>query len=151
LTAIRDEILARTPDALPGATSNHCYFCWYVLSKNLVALPDGFPGTAPKGRVSLPMAGDGPKRPIAQPHPQLGESAAAFLMAFDGKNVFLGRELSPDMPLERGRVYVVNITGPAEIELPTERMTWTNYQNWIDGLRAEGHTLTTHGFSPCQK
>jgi hypothetical protein len=33
LTAIRDEILARDPDALPGATSNHCYFCWYVLTK----------------------------------------------------------------------------------------------------------------------
>jgi hypothetical protein len=35
LTAIRDEILARNPDALPGATSNHCYFCWYVLSKGV--------------------------------------------------------------------------------------------------------------------
>src|SRR5262245_31025009 len=35
LTAIRDEILARDPDALPGATSNHCYFCWYVLSKGV--------------------------------------------------------------------------------------------------------------------
>lgn len=33
LTAIRDEILARDPQALPGATSNHCYFCWYVLTK----------------------------------------------------------------------------------------------------------------------
>lgn len=35
LTAIRDEILARNPDALPGATSNHCYFCWYVLTKGI--------------------------------------------------------------------------------------------------------------------
>jgi pyruvate-formate lyase-activating enzyme len=35
LTAIRDEILARDPDALPGATSNHCTFCWYVLAKGL--------------------------------------------------------------------------------------------------------------------
>ena len=33
LTAIREEILARDPKALPGATSNHCYFCWYVLTK----------------------------------------------------------------------------------------------------------------------
>ena len=33
LTAIRDEILASDPSALPGATSNHCYFCWHVLSK----------------------------------------------------------------------------------------------------------------------
>jgi hypothetical protein len=37
LTAIRDEILARDPDALPGATSNHCYFCWYVLTRGLAA------------------------------------------------------------------------------------------------------------------
>jgi radical SAM protein with 4Fe4S-binding SPASM domain len=35
LTAIRDEILARDPEALPAATSNHCYFCWYVLSKGI--------------------------------------------------------------------------------------------------------------------
>src|SRR5438876_11613651 len=35
LTAIREEILARDPEALPGETSNHCYFCWYVLSKGI--------------------------------------------------------------------------------------------------------------------
>jgi hypothetical protein len=35
LTAIREEILARDPDALPEATSNHCYFCWHVLSKGI--------------------------------------------------------------------------------------------------------------------
>jgi hypothetical protein len=35
LTAIRDEILARDPAALPGATANHCYFCWYVLTRGL--------------------------------------------------------------------------------------------------------------------
>lgn len=35
LTAIRDEILARDPHALPGATSNHCFFCWYVLTRGL--------------------------------------------------------------------------------------------------------------------
>lgn len=35
LSAIRDEILARDPDALPGATSNHCYFCWYALTRGL--------------------------------------------------------------------------------------------------------------------
>ncbi len=33
LTAIRDEILARDPNALPGATSNHCTFCWHVLAR----------------------------------------------------------------------------------------------------------------------
>jgi radical SAM family protein/iron-sulfur cluster protein len=41
LTAIRDEILARDPDALPGATTNHCYFCWYVLTRGLAS---GMPG-----------------------------------------------------------------------------------------------------------
>ncbi len=41
LSAIRDEILARDPDALPGATSNHCYFCWYVLTRGLAAGVNG--------------------------------------------------------------------------------------------------------------
>ena len=35
LTAIRDEVLARDSGALPGATSNHCTFCWYVLTKGV--------------------------------------------------------------------------------------------------------------------
>jgi len=35
LTAIRDEILERDPDSIPGATSNHCYFCWHVLTRGL--------------------------------------------------------------------------------------------------------------------
>jgi organic radical activating enzyme len=147
LTAIRDEILARDPQALPGASSNHCFFCWYVLTKNLVALPAGFPGTARPGRVSLPMAGDGPSSPVARP----GESATALLMAFDGKTVFLRRELSEEMPLEKGRVYLVNIAGRSPVESPPERMTWTEYQGWIDRLRETGSTLTTHTLSPCQK
>lgn len=37
LSAIRAEILARDPNALPGATTNHCYFCWYVLTRGLAA------------------------------------------------------------------------------------------------------------------
>jgi radical SAM protein with 4Fe4S-binding SPASM domain len=37
LTAIREEILARDPDALPGKTSNHCFFCWYVLTRGLAS------------------------------------------------------------------------------------------------------------------
>ncbi len=41
LTAIRDEILRRDPNALPGATSNHCYFCWHVLTRGLA---EGLPG-----------------------------------------------------------------------------------------------------------
>ncbi len=35
LTAIREEILARDPGALPGASSNQCFLCWYVLSKGI--------------------------------------------------------------------------------------------------------------------
>jgi hypothetical protein len=147
LTAIRDEILARDPHALPGPTSNHCYFCWYVLTKNLVTLPAGFPATSPPGRVSLPMSGDGPSLAAARP----GESATSLLMAFDGKTVFLRRELSEEMPLEKGRVYIVNIAGTPPVEPPPERMTWTEYQAWIDRLRGAGFTLTTHNLSPCRK
>ncbi len=41
LTAIRDEILERDPTALPGATSNHCYFCWHVLTRGLASGVNG--------------------------------------------------------------------------------------------------------------
>jgi hypothetical protein len=41
LTSIRDEILARDPDALPGAASNHCFFCWYVLTRGLASGVNG--------------------------------------------------------------------------------------------------------------
>jgi hypothetical protein len=41
LSAIRDEILARDPTALPGAASNQCFFCWYILTRGLAA---GMPG-----------------------------------------------------------------------------------------------------------
>jgi Radical SAM superfamily/Iron-sulfur cluster-binding domain/4Fe-4S single cluster domain len=57
LTAIRDDILARDPHALPGATSNHCYFCWYVLSKAVYPLPFSCAKSAKTGRVGLPMVG----------------------------------------------------------------------------------------------
>ena len=60
LTAIRDEILARDPDALPGITSNHCYFCWYVLTRGLASdMPGGggqignWTGTRPSSAVEL--------------------------------------------------------------------------------------------------
>jgi hypothetical protein len=41
LSAIRDEILARDPDALPGETSNQCFFCWYVLTRGLASGVNG--------------------------------------------------------------------------------------------------------------
>lgn len=37
LTVIRDEILGRDPAALPGATSNQCFLCWYVLTRGLAS------------------------------------------------------------------------------------------------------------------
>lgn len=67
LTAIRAEILARDPAALPGETSNHCYFCWYVLAKGVwdqtrsnAADRVGTGGQWEKLRVPLPLSGDGP-------------------------------------------------------------------------------------------
>ncbi|MGL4420726.1 MAG: radical SAM/SPASM domain-containing protein [Gemmataceae bacterium] len=42
LTAIRAEVLAQHPESIPGSTDNHCYFCWYILTRGLVAeLPGG--------------------------------------------------------------------------------------------------------------
>lgn len=35
LTAIIDEIRQRDPNALPGATTNQCYACWWVLTHGL--------------------------------------------------------------------------------------------------------------------
>jgi organic radical activating enzyme len=69
LTAIRDEILARDPQALPGATSNHCFFCWYVLTQGIFDRTRDNPaervgcGGSPwqkikEGRVSLPLLTD---------------------------------------------------------------------------------------------
>lgn len=43
LTSIREQVLRDHPDALPGQTSNHCYFCWYALTRGLVT------GAAGKG------------------------------------------------------------------------------------------------------
>jgi hypothetical protein len=147
LTAIRDEILARDPEALPGVTTNHCYFCWYVLTKNLIALPRGSPGSSSPGRISLQMTGDGRGGSVVRS----GKSITSLLLAFDGKAVFLRQELSPEMLSEQRRVYLVNITGPSSVEAPPQRMAWTDYQTWIDGLRAKGFTLTTHQLSSCAK
>jgi hypothetical protein len=66
LTAIRAEILARDPDALPGATSNHCYFCWYVLTKGIYDQTRADPadrvgsGGSPWAqlKLALPVVGD---------------------------------------------------------------------------------------------
>jgi hypothetical protein len=66
LTAIRDEILARDPNALPGQTTNHCYFCWYVLTKGVFDATRHNPGDRvgcggspwneiKEGRMTLPL------------------------------------------------------------------------------------------------
>lgn len=67
LTAIREEILARDPGALPGATSNHCFFCWYVLTRGVFDQTREDPGQRvgsggspwEKIRISLPVVGEG--------------------------------------------------------------------------------------------
>jgi hypothetical protein len=59
LTAIRDEILARDPQALPGKTTNHCYFCWYVLTRGLAAGISGGGSPWERLRVALPIVGEG--------------------------------------------------------------------------------------------
>jgi radical SAM protein with 4Fe4S-binding SPASM domain len=41
LSSLKDDIHARDPNALPGATTNHCYFCWYALTRGLVAGANG--------------------------------------------------------------------------------------------------------------
>src|SRR5207247_6154904 len=103
------------------------------LAKNLVALPAGFPGATPQGRVSLPLLGDAPALLGAGPD----GTATTLLMAFDGKTVFLGRDFPSPVSLEKGRVYLVNVHGLARVEPPAERLTWTDYQSWVDRLRAE--------------
>jgi pyruvate-formate lyase-activating enzyme len=67
LTAIREEILKRDPSALPGATTNHCFFCWYVLTQGLFDRTRDDPSEqvgsdgSPWRRLALPMVGEGVK------------------------------------------------------------------------------------------
>jgi hypothetical protein len=58
LTAIRDEILARDPNVLPAATSNHCFFCWWVLTRGLA------PGVAGGGGQVGSWTGERPNQLI---------------------------------------------------------------------------------------
>lgn len=59
LTAIREEILARDPDALPGKTSNHCFFCWYVLTRGLGQGVNGGGGQVGNWKGSRPNVAGG--------------------------------------------------------------------------------------------
>ena len=68
LAAIRDEILARDPQALPGATSNHCFFCWYVLEKGIFDQTRDDPsdrvgtGGSPWAKLRLPLVSEPSQR-----------------------------------------------------------------------------------------
>ncbi len=57
LSAIRDEILDRDPDALPGKTSNHCYFCWFALTRGLAAGVNGGGGQVGAWTGTRPNSG----------------------------------------------------------------------------------------------
>jgi hypothetical protein len=70
-------------------------------------------------------------------------------MVFDGKSVFVGRQLPTREPTDRGEVFLLNIAGPGPLELPSEPMAWGEYQAWVDGLRARRYELTTQRFTPC--
>lgn len=70
LTAIRDEIMARDPNALPGAASNQCFFCWWVLTRGLANGVNGgggqvgaWTGTRPNGVGELVQIGVAGVRP----------------------------------------------------------------------------------------
>ncbi len=41
LVAIREQVLRDHKNAVPGATSNHCFFCWFALTRGLA---EGVPG-----------------------------------------------------------------------------------------------------------
>jgi len=133
LTAIREDILARDPEALPGETSNHCFFCWYVLVKNLVSVPAGAGGKPQSGRTSLPMAG----QPLPPPGAAKGESVTALLMVFDGRTVFVGRELPPREPHNRGEVFLLNVAGPEPVER-AERFSGAWDGTWFEEDYCEG-------------
>ena len=90
--------------------------------------------------MSLPMV-DGPRQPEQSDR---GGETTALLMRFDGKTVFLGTALPPRGPLDKGEEFGLRIVGPTRVELLENQMRWASYQEWIDGLRGKGYTLTTH-------
>lgn len=68
LTSIRERILAHDPNALPGETSNHCYFCWYVLAKGTYDAactnPNDRVGSGGQWeKLALPVLGAAPASP----------------------------------------------------------------------------------------
>lgn len=143
LSALRDEILERDPNALPGATSNHCYFCWYILTRNLAPSPESRPSPRRNGRFSLPLMSASESEGFVK------DAAITLQMVYNGKRVFLSSDLSLEAVASHGRRSLIRVDGPTPLALPTEALTWTEYQEWINGLRSQGFTLTSENLSPC--
>jgi hypothetical protein len=120
LTAIRDDVLKNDPQALPGATSNHCFFCWHVLAKGVWKARQQGAANRLAIRRSLPLV----------------DAAMRWWVCFDGKDVFVG----PTAPAT-GRSYAVSISGSGPVPTIPPKMTWSRYQMWIDTLRSEGYAL----------
>lgn len=69
LCAVRDAILAKDPSALPGKTTNHCFFCWYALTRGLaegVQARGGHVGNWVDADKPQHPAKPGPKAPIPE-------------------------------------------------------------------------------------
>lgn len=127
LSALREEILATDPAALPGETSNHCFFCWYVLSKRLYPA-----GGAPRFAGCAKTVG---LRSLAVVEP---DPETSFLMRFDGRQVFLG----PTLPDGKGRVYRLRCVAGTP-RFPTRPLSWDAYQAWLEEQRATGCRFAT--------
>ncbi|MFM7149771.1 MAG: radical SAM/SPASM domain-containing protein, partial [Gemmataceae bacterium] len=85
LTAIRDEVESLNPGSLPGATSNHCFFCWYVLTRNLTGLDTTDGEGAARGRMNLTVLAPNSS---SEPLPP-GKMRTSLLLQFDGRMVRL--------------------------------------------------------------
>lgn len=51
LTSIRDQVMRDHPGGLPGQTTNHCFFCWYALTRGLVEGAGGRGGKTGKWKL----------------------------------------------------------------------------------------------------
>lgn len=152
LSSLREEILARDPQALPGATNNHCYFCWYVLTQELIPPPPGVShacAASPKaspGRVSLPLASH-PPRPCSSSSGRFIPSD--FWLSFDGRRVHLHPADAPPPPSASPRAYRVRVHGPSPVTLPSQPLGWAEYQAWVDQMRAKSYEFfTLHDLHP---
>ncbi|MFM7150975.1 MAG: SPASM domain-containing protein, partial [Gemmataceae bacterium] len=122
LTAIREQVETLHPGNLPGATSNHCFFCWFVLTRNLTGLDDAPPTDRRPGRRGLPMISDPASPPLEN-----GETLTRVLVFFDGRKVQLAPEPWEVVRAWEGKPYLVGIAGPSQVVLSQAEMTWPDY------------------------